>query len=292
MAGHVVNERTKRADVAAAIGLGLRAPHVRHVESTRPATGWLEVHAENYLGGPPLTRLELLRQDYPLSVHGVGLSLGTASGLDAVHLRRFKSLIERIEPFLVSDHLSWSVADAVYLGDLLPLPYTEEALDIVATNVATAQDALGQRILVENPSRYMHLRHSTISEPEFLAALAQRTGCGVLLDVNNVFVTCTNLDLDAQVYFEALSDTPIGEIHLAGHSRVQRGEHTILIDDHASTVSEAVWRLYENALERFGVVPSLIEWDKDLPPFETLLGEAQAAECIVQNWSKKNVRAA
>ena len=292
VAGCVVDERANSAGIAAAIGLGLRSPHLRHVESTRPAIGWLEVHAENYLYGPPLTRLISLRRDYSLSVHGVGLSLGTASGLDLEHLKRFKSLIERTEPFLISEHLSWSVADGAYLGDLLPLPYTEEALDIVAANVAATQDVLGRRILVENPSRYLDFRHSTISEPEFLAELARRTGCGLLLDVNNVFVTCTNLNLHAQVYLEALSDAPIGEIHLAGHSRVRRGEHTILIDDHASTVSDAVWRLYANALERFGLVPSLIEWDKDLPSFDTLAGEAQTAARVAQNWSSRNARAA
>src|SRR5882672_4239799 len=164
--GRVVNQLADiSAQIPAAIGVGLRAPHVRGVESTRPAIGWLEVHAENYLGGgPPLARLETLRRDYPLSVHGVGLSLGTATGLDAEHLKRFKALIARTDPFLVSDHLSWSVADGAYLNDLLPLPYTEETLDIVAQNVATAQDAFGRAILVENPSRYLHFRHSTIHE--------------------------------------------------------------------------------------------------------------------------------
>jgi uncharacterized protein (UPF0276 family) len=288
-----VNERSKvGAEIPAAIGLGLRAPHVRHVETTRPAIGWLEIHAENYLGGPALSRLDMLRRDYPLSVHGVGLSLGTASGLDAEHLKRFKALIDRSEPFLVSDHLSWSVVDGVYLGDLLPLPYTEEMLAIVAANVDAAQDALQRQILVENPSRYLHFRHSTIPEPQFLAELARRTGCGLLLDVNNVFVTCGNLDLDAQTYLDALSAAPIGEIHLAGHSRVERGRTTILIDDHASIVSGPVWELYAGALERFGLVPSLIEWDKDLPPFETLVGEASAAVRIAQAWGSKNARAA
>ncbi len=273
------------AQIPAAIGVGLRAPHVRDVESTRPAIGWLEVHAENYLGGgPPLARLQSLRRDYPLSLHGVGLSLGTATGLDPEHLKRFKDLIDRTEPFLVSDHLSWSVADGVYLNDLLPLPYTEETLDIVAKNVAVAQHAFGRRILVENPSRYLQFRHSTICEPQFLAELARRTGCGILLDVNNIFVSCSNFDLDADVYLEALSQSPIEEIHLAGHSRVSRGGAEILIDDHASTVSEPVWRLYAKALDRFGLVPSLVEWDKDLPPFDTLIGEARAAQRIAESW--------
>lgn len=288
-----MNERKNSgAAIPAAIGLGLRAPHVRLVETTRPAIGWLEIHAENYLAGPPLARLESLRRDYPLSVHGVGLSLGTASGLDLEHVKRFKALIDRTEPFLVSDHLSWSVADGVYLGDLLPLPYSEETLDIVAANVSAAQDALGRRILVENPSRYLDFRRSTIPEPEFLVALSRRTGCGILLDVNNVFVTCANLGLDAQSYLETLSGSSIGEIHLAGHSCVQRGKATILIDDHASAVSEPVWQLYASVLERFGLVPSLIEWDKDLPSFDTLLGEARAAERIAQDRSSTDARAA
>ena len=269
--------------IPAAIGVGLRSPHIREVEATRPSIGWLEVHAENYLGGgPSLAKLESLRRDYPLSLHGVGLSLGTVSGLDPEHLNRFKSVIERFEPFLVSDHLSFSVADGVYLNDLLPLPYTDETLDIVARNVAQAQDAFGRQILVENPSRYLHFRHSTIPEPEFLAELARKTGCGVLLDVNNIFVTCANLDLKADAYFDALSNSFIGEIHLAGHSRVVRGGTEILIDDHASIVSEPVWQLYEKALNRFGLVPSLVEWDKDLPPFETLVGEARTAERIAR----------
>jgi uncharacterized protein (UPF0276 family) len=289
-----MNTRTdKIVQIPAAIGVGLRAAHVREVEATRPAIGWLEIHAENYLGGgPPLTRLESLRRDYPLSLHGVGLSLGTATGVDPEHLNRFKALIARTEPFLVSDHLSWSVADGVYLGDLLPLPYTEETLAIVARNIAAAQDAFGRQILVENPSRYLAFRHSTIPEPEFLAELARRTGCGILLDVNNIFVSCTNLGLNAEAYFEALSNSFIGEIHLAGHSRVSRGGSEILIDDHASVVSEPVWRLYSNALKHFGLVPSLVEWDKDLPPLDTLIGEARAAEQIAQSWSTEHARAA
>jgi len=289
-----MNERTQtRAQIPAVIGAGLRSPHVREVETTRPAIGWFEIHTENYLGGgPPLARLQSLRRDYPLSLHGVGLSLGTATGLDRDHLMRFKGLIERTEPFLISEHLSWSVADGIYLNDLLPLLYTEETLATVAANVSAAQDAFGRQILVENPSRYLSFRHSAIPEPEYLAELARRTGCGILLDVNNIYVTCTNLGGDTDAYFSALSDCHIGEIHLAGHARVRRGGAEILIDDHASIVSEPVWRLYEKALSRFGMVPSLIEWDKDLPPFETLIGEAKKAERIAQDWNSQDARAA
>lgn len=281
------------AQIPNMIGVGLRSPHVGHVQATRPPIGWFEVHTENYLGGgPPLARLESVRRDYPLSLHGVGLSLGTATGLDSQHVTRFKTLIDRFEPFLISEHLSFSVADGIYLNDLLPLPYTDETLDIVAQNVSAAQDALGRQILVENPSRYLAFEHSEIPEAEFLAELARRTGCGVLLDVNNIFVTCSNLGLDTGEYFDALSGCSIGEIHLAGHSPVTRGGAAILIDDHASIVCEQVWRLYEEALTRFGLVPSLVEWDKQLPMFETLLGEARKAECIATARTNGHARAA
>jgi uncharacterized protein (UPF0276 family) len=281
------------AQVPNMMGVGLRSPHVQEVQAARPAIGWFEVHTENYLGGgPPLARLESVRQDYPLSMHGVGLSIGTAAGLDAQHVKRFKALIDRFEPFLISEHLSFSVADGIYLNDLLPLPYTEETLDIVAKNVSAAQDAFGRQILVENPSRYLAFRHSAIPEAEFLAQLVRRSGCGILLDVNNIFVTCTNLGLDSNDYFDALSGSFIGEIHLAGHSRVTRGNAEILIDDHASIVCEEVWRLYETALGRFGLVPSLVEWDKQLPAFEMILGEARKAERIATARTNTHARAA
>jgi uncharacterized protein len=260
-------------------GIGLRAPHLRDLFAARPRLGFLEVHAENYIGGgPALTALLNLRQDYALSLHGVGTSLGSASGLDREHLERFRALIDRTAPFLVSEHLAWSIADGVYLNDLLPLPYTEEALGIVARNIAFAQEILGRPILVENPSRYLAFRHSPIPETEFLTELHRRTGCGILCDVNNIFVTCSNLGLDAQAYLEALPRAAVEEIHLAGHSRVERGGLSILIDDHASIVSAPVWRLYERALERFGATPSLVEWDKNLPSLEILLGEARIAD--------------
>jgi uncharacterized protein len=279
--------------IPAKIGVGLRAPHFAHVASARPPVGWLEVHAENFMGGSPaLTRLLDLRRDYPVSVHGVGLSLGTAEGLDVEHLRRFKTLIETTDPFLVSDHLSWSVTGDTYLNDLLPIPYTDESLEIVARNIEAAQDVFGRRILVENPSRYLAFRHSAIPEPDFLGELVRRTGCGILCDVNNIFVTCTNLDLDSQAYLDALPSQAVGEIHLAGHSRVARAGTEILIDDHASTVAEPVWRLYRRAVECFGLVPSLIEWDKDIPPFEVLLSQAEMAGHIANAQVNDNARAA
>lgn len=281
-----------RASISKAIGVGLRSPHAYVVDSTRPAIGWLEVHTENYLGGgPPLARLASLRMDYPLSLHGVGLSLGTATGLDSEHLARSKQLIDRMEPFAVSEHLSWNIVNGIYLNDLLPLPYTEETLAVIASNVATAQDMFGRQILVENPSRYLGFRHSSITESEFLAELVRRTGCGILLDVNNIFVTCANMGGDPRAYLDALSGCPIGEIHLAGHTRVLRSGVEVLIDDHASVVCDPVWELYEYALGLFGVVPSLIEWDKNLPPFEVLLGEARKAERIAAAGSANHVAA-
>ena len=285
--------RKEDAAIAAAVGIGLRAPHIAEIIATRPALGWFEVHAENYMGGgPALAQLDAIRRDYPLSLHGVGLSLGTADGIDTGHLRRLAALVARTEPMLVSEHLSWSVSGGVYLNDLLPLPYTEETLSIVADNVAKTQDMLRRRLLVENPSAYLRFRHSTIPEPEFLAALVGRTGCGLLCDVNNIHVTCANLGADAADYLDALPAAAIGEIHLAGHARVMRGGRMLLIDDHGAPVAPAVWRLYRRALARCGVVPSLIEWDKALPPFATLLQEAHTAMAVARAARDAGARAA
>jgi uncharacterized protein (UPF0276 family) len=261
------------------VGIGLRLRHFSEILATRPAIGWLEVHAENYLGGGlTLARLDAARRDYALSLHGVGLSLGTAEGIDGEHLRRLKALITRTEPFLVSEHLSWSVTSGTYLNDLLPLPYTEESLDIVVDNIAAAQATLGRRLLVENPSSYLRYRNSTMSEPDFLSELVRRSGCGLLCDVNNIFVTCSNLDHSPEAYLEALPAAAVGEIHLAGHSRVSRGDRVLLIDDHGSRIAPPVWRLYSRALARFGMVPSLVEWDKNLPPLAQLLDEVRRVE--------------
>src|SRR3989442_9974024 len=199
-------------------GIGLRSAHVDEMLATRPALGWLEIHAENYMGGGPARRaLERLRADYPVSVHGVGLSLGSAEG-PAAHLERLARLVERVEPALVSEHLSWSIAGGAYLNHLLPLPYTEEALAIVTAHVTRVQERLRRWILVENPSGYLRFEHSTLEEAELLAALARRTGCGLLCDVNNIHVTCANLGGDPDAYLGALPPEAIGEIHLAGHA--------------------------------------------------------------------------
>ncbi len=266
---------------ADAIGIGLRAPHLAEIAATRPAIGWLEVHAENYMtGGAAPAQLDALRRDYRLGLHGVGLSLGSAEGLDAEHLARLKRLIERTEPFLVSEHLSWSVTGGTYLNDLLPLPYTEETLAILVRNLDAAQQALGRTLLLENPSRYLSFRHSTISEPQFLAELARRSGCLLLCDVNNIFVSAHNLGFDAEAYLDALPAASVGEIHLAGHAAVTRGGEALLIDDHGAPVVPEVWALYAAALRRFGLVPTLVEWDKNLPALPALLDEARKAERV------------
>ena len=260
-------------------GIGLRAQHVGELLATRPAVPWLEVHPENYMsGGAALASLEAVRREYPVSLHGVGLSLGTAGEIDARHLIRVKSLVDHIEPCLVSDHLSWSTAGGVYLNHLLPLPYTEETLAVVAGHIHEVQDALGRRILIENPSSYLRFRHSSMAEPHFLAELARRTGCGLLCDVNNIYVSARNLGLDAASYLDALPAHGIGEIHLAGHAENDADGRVILIDDHGSPVAAPVWRLYERALERFGPVPTLIEWDTDIPELAVLLAEAGIAD--------------
>ena len=264
--------------VSAQIGVGLRGPHRREIQTSRPAIGWFEVHPENYMeNGPALADLLEIRRDYPLSLHGVGLSLGSAEGIDRDHLRRFNDIAQATEPFLISEHLSWSVSEGVYLNDLLPLPYTEECLEIVAANISAVQEALGRPILVENPSAYLRFRHATIPEPEFLAELARRTGCGLLCDVNNIYVTCTNFGEDANSYLDALPADAVAEIHLAGHCRTQRLGRDVLIDDHGAAVCPEVWALYRRAVARFGLVPSLIEWDRNIPPLATLLGEARLA---------------
>jgi len=270
-------------------GIGLRAPHVGELLATRPAVPWLEVHPENYMsGGPALVLLDAVRREYPVSLHGVGLSLGTAEDIDARHLSRLRSLVDRLEPCLVSEHLSWSTAGGAYLNHLLPLPYTDETLGVVADHIDEVQNALGRRILIENPSSYLRFRHSSMAEPHFLAELARRTGCGLLCDVNNIYVSAWNVGLDAGSYLDALPVPAIGEIHLAGHAANDADGRTILIDDHGSPVTAPVWKLYQRALERFGSVPTLIEWDTDIPELSVLLGEASVADRLLEAFTSED----
>ncbi|MEI8393920.1 MAG: DUF692 domain-containing protein [Rhodospirillaceae bacterium] len=261
-------------------GVGLREPHMNDFFAGGLPAAWVEVHSENYLvpGGPRLANLERVRRERSISCHGVGLSLGSAEGLDRAHLARLRALFDRIEPALVSEHLSWSVVDGVYLNDLLPLAYTEEALELARRNIEWAQEAFGRTLLIENPSRYIAFADSPIPEPEFLAELARRTGCGLLLDVNNVYVSSRNLGFDPQRYLDAIPAERVGQYHLAGHAEVEIGTERVLIDDHGSRVCAEVWALFEYTLARIGPRPTLIEWDTNLPELSVLLDEARLAD--------------
>ncbi len=259
-------------------GIGLRAPHYADFLGARPATGWVEVHSENYFGAGGYDRhvLERVRADFPVSLHGVGLGLGSAEGLPESHLAKLRELADWIEPAMVSEHLCWGYASGRHFNDLLPLPWTGEALRLVAGRVDRMQEFLGRRILVENVSAYVALQ-GDMAEGEFIAELARRTGCGVLLDVNNLYVNQSNLGSDALAQMEKID--AVDEIHLAGH--LVSGE--LLIDHHGDRVAPPVWKLYEAALARFGPVPTLIEWDTEIPALEVLLGEAAKAQALMED---------
>jgi uncharacterized protein len=265
--------------IPARAGIGLRSPHHESLVAERPAIGWIEAHTENYFhdGGAAPRALERARAFYPLSLHGVGLALGSAAGLDRAHLQRVQRAIRRFEPALVSEHACWGHAGGEHFNDLLPLPYTDEAVRLLARQVREAQDFLGRQLLIENVSTYVMFGHSHLSEWDFLSAVVADSGCGLLLDVNNVFVSARNLGLDAHAFIAGLPLASVLEIHLAGHAR--NGE--VLIDDHGSRVCAEVWELYSAALARFGAVPTLIEWDTNIPPLATLVDEAQRADRLL-----------
>ncbi len=260
-------------------GIGLRTPHFEALAARRPALSFLEVHSENYFadGGPALAWLERFRADYAVSLHGVGLSLGSTDPLDRRHLARLARLAARIEPALVSEHLCWSSVGGTHLGELLPLPYTQEALDHVCARVAEVQECLGRRILVENVSAYVRFASSAIPEGEFVAEVARRTGCGVLLDLNNAWVNAANHGTDARDLLRAIDPASVGEIHLAGHEVTPDG----LVDTHGAPVSPEVWALFAEAVGLLGPVPTLVEWDTDIPPLDVLLAEAGRADEIL-----------
>ena len=269
--------------VPATAGIGLRAPHIHDLLETRPALRWVEVHSENYFGGGiPCDYLLRVRRDHAVSLHGVGLSIGSTDALDSAHLRELAQLIDRVQPALVSEHLSWSSVGGQCFNDLLPLPYTEEALSHCVSRVQAVQERLGRQILVENISSYLEFGHSTIPEPEFLAELARISGCGILLDVNNVYVSAVNHGFDPYRYLEALPGAAIQEIHLAGFTRKCFSGVDLLIDTHDRRVVPEVWRLYDAAIGRFGPRPTLIEWDTDLPALDALLLEASKAQSILE----------
>lgn len=262
-----------------AVGIGLRAPHLAAIARGEAEPAWVEIHAENHMiAGPDAALIEKVRRDRPVSVHGVGLSLGSAGGIDEAHLARLAALVERLQPALVSEHLAWSVADGHYWNDLLPLPRTFEALDVVARNVDRVQARLGRPILVENPSTYMNFTADEMGEGEFLATLVARTGCGLLLDLNNIVVSAGNLGLDPMAELAAMPLAAVGEIHLAGHSTVDLGTAIMRIDDHGSPVGAETLALLKQVRPRCPAAPVLIEWDSALPALDVLMAEAARIE--------------
>ena len=266
-------------------GLGFKPEHFPAVIETKPDLGFFEVHAENYMnaGGMPHAMLERLRVDYAISVHGVGLSIGGPDPLDEAHLTRLKTLCDRYQPESFSEHLAWASHGGTWMHDLLPLPYTTETLRIVCDHIDRLQEVLGRKILLENPATYLTFTQSDIPETAFLTEIAQRTGCGLLLDVNNVFVSCVNHRTDPRAYLAAFPMQAIGEIHLAGHDSEELPSGPLLIDSHGKPVSEPVWTLYGEIVSKFGPLPSLVEWDNDVPDFVTLMAEAHRAARILED---------
>ena len=266
--------------IAAQAGIGFKSQHAAEILEALPGLAFLEVHAENYMGagGPPHRWLNAIREHYCLSVHGVGLSLGGAEPLDLDHLDALAGVVDRYQPELVSEHLAWSRAGGAYLNDLLPIPYTQQTLDLVCQHVEQTQERLRRPILVENPSVYVGFAESDIPEHEFLAAVVRRTGCGMLFDINNLFVSARNMGFDEWTYLNAIPADAVGEYHLAGHHLRQVGNAEIRIDDHGSRVCDEVWALYRAAVARIGRRPTLIEWDQDVPELAVLLAEAALAD--------------
>lgn len=268
----------------AAAGLGFKPEHFADIRQLRPDLGFFEVHAENYMGdgGVPHRQLAALRADYGLSLHGVGLSIGGAGPLDGAHLARLRVLVDRYQPESFSEHLAWSSHGTEYLNDLLPLPYTPATLDLVCDHIDRVQEALGRQMLLENPSTYILFEQSSLTETEFLRQVVRRTGCGLLLDVNNVFVSATNHRSDPRAYLADFPLQAVGEIHLGGHAEEALPSGPLLIDAHGSPVADPVWTLYAEVIAAIGAQPTLIEWDNDVPPFATLLAEAARADAILQ----------
>ena len=263
-------------------GIGLRSPHHQHVLAESPPVAWFEAHTENYFadGGFAVECLSKIRARYPLSLHGVGLSLGSTDPLNRSHLAKVRQAIARFEPALVSEHLSWSSVGQRFANDLLPLPYTEEALRHVAERIRQTQNELGRQILIENASSYLKFKESSMTEWAFLVGVAQEARCGILLDLNNIHVSAHNQDFDVLEYLDNVPPPLVREIHLAGHARVDLQSRSLLIDTHGAPVCDAVWALYERAQQRFGALPTLIEWDTDVPAFGVLQTEAAKADAI------------
>jgi uncharacterized protein (UPF0276 family) len=286
--GNLVPQARLRFPTCSATGLAgtsFKHEHLQGIVDRGKHRGFFEVHAENYMGagGPPHRALERIRTDHPVSIHGVCMSIGGQEPLDAVHLERFRALVARYEPALISEHLAWSTHESTYFNDLLPLPYTEATLVRVADHIDHVQDTIGRPILLENPSTYIAFGESTMCETDFLRALVRRSGCGLLLDVNNVFVSATNQGYSAVDYLADFPLSHMGEIHLAGHAEQADDEgDPLLIDSHDRKVADLVWALFENVVTRRGPVPTLIEWDSSIPEWPVLRAEAEAAQAILE----------
>lgn len=282
------------SQLPARTGLGFKPEHFRDIMAAPRTVGFFEVHAENYMGdgGAAHAMLNALRADHALSIHGVGLSIGGAGALCRDHLARLRKLINRYQPESFSEHLAWSSHGAEWLNDLLPLPYTDETLNTVCTHIDQVQNALGRRMLLENPATYVTFAASTWSETDFLTEITRRTGCGLLLDVNNVFVSATNHRFDARAYLAAFPLAAVSEIHLAGHDCEELPSGPLLIDSHGAPVADPVWTLYAELLARTGPLPTLIEWDTDVPDFATLLEEARRAQNMLAQAAKGQPHAA
>lgn len=278
---HTSNARPRRhaAGVPASAGVGFKPQHVQAIAAEPGEVAWFEVHAENYMvaGGPRLAQLETLRAGYPLSLHGVGLSLGAGEPPDPDHLRALRTLVDRFEPGLVSEHLAWSTHDGLYLADLLPAAFTAATLNGLVAAIDATQEALGRQILIENPASYLPRPDGWLPEVEFIAEAARRSGCGLLVDVNNVHVSAHNLRFDAGAYVDALPAHAIAEIHLAGHALDPDEDDPVLIDNHGATVADPVWALYERLVARTGARPTLVEWDTDVPEWPVLREQARLA---------------
>ena len=271
---------------ASIAGFGLRTPHIEDVLTTLPEAGYLEVHSENYFakGGKSKKQLNEIAKHYPLSFHGVALSLGSHEKPDASHLAMLKNLVDTYNPALVSEHIAWSINEKAYLNDLLPLPYTQEAADILCRNIQIVQETLGRKILIENPSAYLKFKYDDMmSEGTFIKHVINKTGCGLLLDVNNVYVSCQNMGTDAYKHLNEMPFEHVEEIHLAGHAVQTTEKGTLRIDTHSDVVDNAVWELYTHTLNHTGQVPTLIEWDDEIPPLATLQKEANKATALLEN---------
>lgn len=266
-------------------GAGLKPEHVSEILAEKPDVGFFEVHAENYMGGGglPHRQLQAIREDYPISLHGVGLSIGGQGDLDRAHLGRLKHLMDVYQPAQFSEHLAWSTHDDIYFNDLLPLPYTDQTLSRVCAHIDEVQEVLQCRMLLENPSTYVAFAESTYEETAFLLEIVRRTGCGLLLDVNNVYVSCINQQWDAEQYLTGFPMEAVGEIHLGGHARDEDElGRPLLIDAHDREVDEAVWALYDGLIRRAGAFPTLIEWDNDVPSWPVLHEEVKAASMLLE----------